>query len=458
MNPRGHTAIAKVAVLVTSFALAAGAFAPALATPAQGVVNDYRAGELRGTATFDGAPLRGATVVAYQVGARPSETRQLARDRTDARGAFRLRLKPRTEGQVYLVTEGGRRASREVSLALGLGEAWPRSVTVNELTTVATGFSLAQFTNDGIVAGRGVGLGNAMAMIRNIINPATGQPSRFIRSAPNGDRTATLGVLRTLGDAIASCRRSSDCRELLAETTTSRRGKPANTFQAMVNLARDPLRNTRSIHRLAVRGPWGRSLGAPQSWVIALAFQGNGREFRGPGNFLFDDDGNVWITNNYVPARDARLVCAGQALLKLEPYSAEQSVKQYTGGGVNGVGFGITKDAAGRIWVSNYGFKGTKCPLEPGSNTLSLFDITGTPLSPAGGYTQGGKARGPHNSRVREGDVMALSWPQGMAATADGAVWVANCGNDSVTRYPDGDPKRSENYSGGNRKALWRRR
>lgn len=404
---------------------------------------------LSGSVEFDGRPLADAVVEAYEVGARPEETRRIARDRSDARGRFRLQVAPRRDREVYLVTDGGRRSSRDLTLALGLGQAWPREVTVNELTTVATGYSLAQFMTDGTVVGKGVGLTNAMSMVRNIVDPITGRPSRFLRSAPNGEGTSTLGTLRTLGDALASCRSDRDCREVLKNTTTSRRGLPANTFQAMANLASDPMLNTRAIHRLAARGPYGRTAREPESWVIALLFQGTGRQFRGPGNFLFDADGNVWITNNYVPARDARLVCAGRSLLKLEPYSAQHTVNEYRGGGVDGVGFGITQDVEGRIWVSNYGFKGTKCPIDPGSNSLSSFGLDGTPLSPPGGFTQGGIARGPGNGGGQEGEVMALDWPQGMGAGADGSVWVANCGNDTVTRYVDGDPTRSQNYSGG---------
>lgn len=444
-----------VAVLLTSAALGAAALSPAAATePAESVATMRAGDDLSGRVEFDGRPLRGATVEAYEVGPRPESTRRIAKDLTDALGRFRLRVKPSRDRQVYLVTDGGRGASRDLVLALGLGTSWPDSVTINELTTVATGYSLAQFLDRGTVSGEGVGLANGMSMVRNIIDPATGRPSGFLRSSPNGDETSTLGTLRTLGDAIASCRRDRDCRELLDDTTTSRRGRPNGTLQAMANLASDPLQSTRSIHRLAARGPYGRSARVPESWVIALLFQGTGRQFRGPGNFLFDADGNVWITNNYIPARVKELVCGGRALLKLDPYSAQHTVHEYTGGGVNGVGFGIAQDVKGRIWVSNYGFKGTKCPIDPGSNTLSLFGLDGTALSPPGGFTQGGIARGLRNTGgreggVRDGDVMALSWPQGMGAGADGSVWVANCGNDSVTRYVDGDPTRSENYSGG---------
>src|SRR5690606_38444063 len=40
------------------------------------------------------------------------------------------------------------------------------------------------------------------------------------------------------------------------------------------------------------------------------------------------------------------------------------------------------------------------------------------------------------------GDVF---WPQGIDSTADGCIGVANCGNSSITVYPEGDPAQAKN-------------
>jgi hypothetical protein len=92
--------------------------------------------------------------------------------------------------------------------------------------------------------------------------------------------------------------------------------------------------------------------------------------------------------------------------------------------------------------VGNYGFAAPApgCPEDeqPPHNSVSLFRPDGTPLSPSatatsgGGFTQGG-----------------ISWPQGTIADEDSNVWIANCGNDTVTRFPGGDPEAAQSFDFG---------
>lgn len=68
---------------------------------------------------------------------------------------------------------------------------------------------------------------------------------------------------------------------------------------------------------------------------------------------------------------------------------------------------------------------------------MSKFAPDGRPLSPdatptsTGGFTEG-----------------SISWPQGTVSDRQGSIWIANCGNDSVTLYPNGDPSAARNLSG----------
>src|SRR5690606_2891699 len=39
-----------------------------------------------------------------------------------------------------------------------------------------------------------------------------------------------------------------------------------------------------------------------------------------------------------------------------------------------------------------------------------------------------------------------ISWPQGTSSDRAGNIWVANCGNDSVTKIPNGDPTQAINF------------
>jgi DNA-binding beta-propeller fold protein YncE len=103
-------------------------------------------------------------------------------------------------------------------------------------------------------------------------------------------------------------------------------------------------------------------------------------------------------------------------------------METFTGGGLNGAGFGIAIDPQDHVWVSNFGFTGSECPVAPTSNSVSEFDPDGHPLSGDDGYLDG-----------------PLSWPQGIKSDVDGNIWIANCGNNSVTIYPDGNPNAARN-------------
>ncbi|HZA36021.1 MAG TPA: hypothetical protein VE505_13875 [Vicinamibacterales bacterium] len=81
------------------------------------------------------------------------------------------------------------------------------------------------------------------------------------------------------------------------------------------------------------------------------------------------------------------------------------------------------------MWVGNFGFSSVNCAEQPSHDSVSKFSPDGDPLSPSatggstGGFTQGG-----------------ISWPQGTVSDRQDNIWVANCGNNTVTRYAGGNP------------------
>lgn len=86
----------------------------------------------------------------------------------------------------------------------------------------------------------------------------------------------------------------------------------------------------------------------------------------------------------------------------------------------------------GRVWVGNFGFKGSQCEATPTSSGVSVFSPSGKPLSGGTGITAGG-----------------ISWPQGTVSDRNGNIWIANCGNNTVTRFAGGDPGQSSILTGG---------
>ncbi len=319
-------------------------------------------------------------------------------------------------------------------------------ITLNERTTVATGVAFAQFVANDRVVGNRYGMVNAARMAGNLANPRTGATGVVIGSSPNANETSTLATFHTLANAVAACVADNEaCLEL--REATSRPGLPpaGNMLQALSNLVHapafaspgedDPVFAVAS--RQAVNLPALNE--APNNWLLFLKITGGfyseqapSNLMNGPGNAVFDEQGYAWINDNYQPQAEGAYTCGGRRLHKFTPWGAVADGAPYFGGGLNGAGYGIALDPEGEIWVSNFGFEDPPCEALPDAaphNSLSHFLPDGTPLSPdRTGYTAGN-----------------ISWPQGTVSDHDGNIWMANCGNDTVTVYPDGNPNLARN-------------
>ena len=176
--------------------------------------------------------------------------------------------------------------------------------------------------------------------------------------------------------------------------------------------------------------------GAATRIIITGAFssvQNSDNLMNGPGNFAIDEQGFVWANDNAEPRPPHEFACAGRRLLKFYPWGETFPDAPYTGGGLSGAGYGITLDPDGNVWISNFGFQDPPCALDPDlaapHNSVSVFAPDGSAISPDDtGYTDGG-----------------ILWPQGTVSDRKGNIWIANCGNDSVTRLPRGDHSRASN-------------
>src|SRR5205823_12311124 len=86
-----------------------------------------------------------------------------------------------------------------------LGPNLPQSATINELTTVAASYSMAQFLRSGVISGNSFGLQIAAGMNDNIVASATGQSSPVLLNSPNADQTNSLRSTRSLANLLAAC-------------------------------------------------------------------------------------------------------------------------------------------------------------------------------------------------------------------------------------------------------------
>lgn len=324
----------------------------------------------------------------------------------------------------------------------------PETVVVNERTTVATGNTFAQFVEDRQIAGNTYGMLNAVSMAANFANPETGEVGVVLQFLPNGTETSTLATFNSLSNAVASCVADADnCTKLFQAATPPGRPAPTNVLQAIANIVKNPsypgypsdaadpvfqLSQLRPIYQPALTH-------RPTNWLLFLKITGgfysqqdSNNLMNGPGNFAIDEFGFVWVNTNYQPRPPDEFACAGDRLIKFYPWGEPVPGTPFTGGGLSGAGYGNTLDPKGRVWIGNFGFQDPPCQFDPSiaakSNSVSRFRPDGTAISGPDGYTQGN-----------------ISWPMGTVSDRQGNIWVANCGNDSVTKIPHGDPKRAIN-------------
>jgi hypothetical protein len=393
---------------------------------------------LRGTVESGGTGLAGYQVSLYARFVDPPGTaRVLGRATTGPSGEFEIEYHlPRGHSSASQPLLFVRARSGPAMLASAIGQAPVAGpVVVNERTTVATGSAFAQFVNGSGVDGNRVGMLNAVRMAANMVDPTTGTVAAVLRLPPNGSETSTLPTFNSLANIVATCVAiHASCRELFDATTPPGGPRPKNVLQAVANIAKYPWLNVDKLFALSLEQPaYAPALTQkPDAWTLFLKFTGSFSSeqnadnlLNGPGAFAIDEDGFLWVSNNYIPEPPLTPACAGNRLLKFYPWGENFPGSPYFGGGLSGSGWGITLAPDGRVWVSNFGFTPppeTGCPPPP-ANSVSLFRPDGTPLSGEHGFTAG-----------------PISAPQGTMSDREGNIWIANCQADSVTVYPKGRP------------------
>ncbi|MEO5361033.1 MAG: NHL repeat-containing protein [Nitrospirota bacterium] len=389
------------------------------------------AAEQKGVVLNGQIPVASSTVTLYRAGTqRGTQAVALGSAQSDDNGNFNISYTPPldTNAVLYLIADGAINVLESpVRLATVLGSApvAASNAVINERTTVAAAYAMAQFINGRNISGTSPGLQNAAAIVQNLVDIKTGNVGAVLASSPNGTATSTMSQFNTLANLLASCVGLPRlCRSLFALATPPGGSAPQDTLQAIVNIAHYPWQNVWLLYAMSKSGPYTPALtSAPDAWTLAIKYTGNGHEFDGPGNMAVDKDGNVWVTNNYEYNSDpSQSVCGGKLLMKLTPTGSDAPGAPYSGGGIDGTGFGIGIDTNGDVWISNFGFQGKGCTTPPSSNSVSKFSPAGVALSPNKGFTSGG-----------------ISSPQGTASDQSGNIWIANYDNNSVTQYPLGN-------------------
>ena len=150
--------------------------------------------------TSSSRPLPDVSVTLFEATA--AQPTALGQATTDTSGRFTIRYTRSSSSSIFFVRADVGEGVQFVSI---LGPNLPASVTLNELTTVAASYSMAQFLRTGVISGNWFGLQIAARMNDNIVVPATGQSSPVLLNSPNADQTNSLRSTRSLADLLAAC-------------------------------------------------------------------------------------------------------------------------------------------------------------------------------------------------------------------------------------------------------------
>ena len=367
-------------------------------------------------------PLAGKRVTVYEATA--GAPRSIGSGTTDEKGWFYISTPDPTADTLFYATAD---AGGGVVLMTIVGPEILGSIVVNELTTVAAAFSMAQFAAGTSIQGPAFGLRIAAGMAGNLVQSYAGMPSEVMQSSPNADETNALRSIRALGNLLAACVRGEPgaTAQLLALATPPGGDAPADTFQALVGIARNPANNVGGIYQQAqLADVYTPSLERqPDAWTLAVKVNDSGDDdylFGGPANIVFDARGYAWISNNVIQGQPYSAKC----IMVLRPDGTPADGTNGTpkspvfGGGIWGTGWGIDIDPSGNVWVGNYGWGKDD---NPPAGSVTELRADGTPVSGEDGYTN------------------AVSRVQATRSDAQGNIWMASFENDSLVCYLGGD-------------------
>ena len=349
----------------TALAVAASfILAPGWSTSRAADVTPGATRELTGSVQIAGQPVSGATVTLYAAGA--ADPAKLAEGKTDDHGAFKLDAGlPTKETVLYIVAKGGtpktaasKGANDAIALLAVLGSTPPKTVTVNELTTVASAFTAARFINGEAISGNPLGLRIAAANVPNLVDLETGGWGKVILDPLNSSMTTTMAKLDTLGSLISAYATvaNDDWRARFLKAATPTGGvTPKNTLEAMAGIAREPWAAPKELYGLydeayPLPAPDARRTGAPfapdlvyvpDDFALSLAFSGGGNY--AAGRFMFDAGGNLWSGQNWLPGSQSGVnKSTGGGVIKFSPNGTALSppITGFTGMDIDGVGWG----------------------------------------------------------------------------------------------------------------------
>jgi hypothetical protein len=361
--------------------------------------------------------------------------------------------------QVFLYAQGGNPGSgvnSAASLLAALGNcptagnfaAATPTVMMNEISTVATAFSLVGFASDAHHIGSLyrpqalLGIKTAFANVPQLESLAYGAT---FGTTPIGNGSVPRALINTIANILAACINSTGPTSTACSTlfATARYGGAtgviaSDTATAAIYMARHPANGVAALFGLTTpQDPFSPALTSPPSdFTIGINYTGFG--LSAPSGLAIDSTGNVWVSNG-----------GGFTISEFSNIGAQISpFGGYQGNGDIFLPNAIAIDTSDNAWVSSLYFSQlnelTGTGFAPSASTgggiaqptalafdgsgnlwvantftrLSEFYSYGAAESPSTGYTGGG-----------------LSGSTGVAVDPTNGVWVTNATNSDLSLF-----------------------
>ena len=225
--------------------------------------NPIQAADLAGSVQGAGQPIAGSTVTLFAANA--DTPKKLAQARSGADGRFSMALPGSlaADSSLYLVAQGGQSTANQtagnnpaIALMTVLGSKAPAQVTINEMTSVASVWTHAQFIDGGAsIKGQPLQLKIAAGNVPNFVDLASGGWGNTIQDALNSTQSPTMANFATLANVLAGCVsnvKPNACPSLFAAATAPDGKVPGDTLAAATSIARAPWHQPQKIFALLV--------------------------------------------------------------------------------------------------------------------------------------------------------------------------------------------------------------
>jgi hypothetical protein len=349
-------------------------------------------------------PVAGSTVTVWQAGTAGygSAATSLATTTTAEDGTFTFASGaytcPTPTTQVYITAQGGSSVSgftnANIALATGLGNcaaAKNDTVEINEVTTAATAFALAQFFTTTLGSTSTDSFGTNVADLPSFTLSNTSTIPTLI-DIPNGlvkpntaaitiDAAKIYSIANTLAACVNDAASFTNCTSLYGYTTPPSNGSntpvpPTDTLQAAVQMALYPYQNVTPLYQLAPKTPPFVGGTAPNDWTIGVSYTSSNYALSINGTAAsatsasidIDATGKVWFASN---------LSGHTGLANFDP-STTAFNGPYLAGKFTQPQY-VAIDTTGLVWTtdtasSNYGYVSTTTPTTVSSSGPVMID------------------------------------------------------------------------------------